>query len=83
MITDALLLVVTWVIDGLEAVIPDWTVTLPESVGGLISALFAYDAVVPVTETMACLGLFCGATLAMLGWKWSVHLVGWIMDVIP
>jgi hypothetical protein len=82
-ITNALLDILNTVIDWIITVRPTWTMTLPTGVTGFVSTVLSYDEYVPIHEGLNCIYLTCTVITALQGWKWTVKLVDWIMDVIP
>lgn len=83
MIVEALLKVLSSLIDWLVSVRPTWDVHLPPAVTNFVATVLAYDDIVPIGEVLLICSLLVSAMLAMQLWKWTVKLVDWIADVIP
>lgn len=83
MITEALLRILQWVLQILHTLLPEWTPEIPDGIGDVMQFLLAFDAVLPVSETLSVAAISVGAVGAFVGLKWLIKLVDWIMDVIP
>ena len=83
MITTLLLNIANLLIQWFLTARPVWLPTVPPSVTTVISFYRAYDNLLPMGETLTCVGLTCAGVLAFVAFKWSVKIVDWVADVIP
>lgn len=83
MITEALVRLVTVLLEGVDAVLPDWDWSLPSGVKQLLGYVLSCDSWLPMSELLTVVGVMLSATVAYVGFKWLVKLIDWIADVIP
>lgn len=83
MITDALLVLLNWIITGFMALRPAWEPTIPASVGSVVRMMMGLNELLPVNEIMLCLAMLGAGITAFVTWKWVVKLIDWVADVIP
>ena len=83
MIIDALLKILKALVQWVIATRPPWEVHLPQGVTQTFSMLKGFDAILPVSETLACILLIVGLLGVFSTVKWSIKIIDWIADVIP
>lgn len=83
MIIDALFAIMSFILDVIISVRPDWQPQLPEGIVDAILYIRELDAMLPATELMICGSLTLSAFGALYVWKWILKLADWIADVIP
>lgn len=83
MITNLLLDVLHYLLQGLIAVLPAWAVNIPDTVSTLINTFLAYNALLPAVECMTVMTLFLTLGGAVSGLKWAVKVIDYIADIIP
>ena len=83
MITDALLVLLNTLLGWGVALLPSWSMSLPAQLADVLSQIRAYDDIMPVTETLSCVGLMGTLVALYSGVKWTIKLIDWVADVLP
>ncbi len=83
MITDAFLEILLALVEGIWALLPPWTLTLPAGFAGLVAALSYWDAVAPMSELMAITTMSGAIGVAIIAFKWLLKVVDWIVGIFP
>jgi hypothetical protein len=83
MITNLFLDIVAQLAAWIVSILPPFSVHLPAGVSTMVSMLMGFDAILPVSEGLACVTLLATTVAAVTLVKWTIKLVDWTMDVIP
>ena len=85
MIVDALLRWSLAVLGTMFSWLPEWNwqPAAFDTFGNLNTELAKWDALVPITDVMACGGLILAYWGVMVGGKGIKQIIDWIFDIIP
>lgn len=83
MIINLLLDCLHYLFTAFTAVLPAWSINLPDTIQTLIGTALAYNTLFPMVEFMTCATAFLYLGGAATALKWSKQVIDYIADVIP
>jgi hypothetical protein len=83
MILDAFFAIANQLLQYVMSVRPNWMPGDTTTITQLFQVLAEWDWILPVHETVICIGTTMALVTVLITWKWVIKIADWVADVIP